>query len=460
MIWTSPHPPLSTRVRTLPDSLADAAARAPDRPAIVEDGELTTFAALQRRIERRAREVAPDEVIAIQMPNCVDWAATAFGALHAGGVVTGIGPGATDGDVARQLDMAGATRLVTAAGTEVVAPGRPAPGLALLPCSSGTTGLPKAVMLTHDNLAAGVAQVQAGVRFTERDVVLGVAPFAHVMGFVAALAAPLAAGATVVTVPRFDLRALTTAVHRPRVTVLIVPPPVAAALTLTEAPLDSVELVVCGGAALSPALQARLAARLPQAAIAQGYGMTETTLPIPIPDRRTGTPPGATGRLAPSTELRVGEEGELCVRGPQVTSGYYRRPDATAELIDADGWLHTGDLGFVDDDGQVHVVDRLKELIKVNALQVAPAELEALLTTHPSVEDAAVVARPHEKTGEVPIAFVVARGDLDPDDVLTWVAERVAPHKRVAAVIETAAIPRTPSGKILRRRLREAVPTG
>jgi acyl-CoA synthetase (AMP-forming)/AMP-acid ligase II len=191
--------------------------------------------------------------------------------------------------------------------------------------------------------------------------------------------------------------------------------------------------------------------------------MTETALPIPIPDRERGTPPGAGGRLAPSTELRVvdpesgrdlgaDEPGELWVRGPQVTPGYLGRPEATAELLAEGGWLRTGDLGCVDAGGQVRVLDRLKELIKVNALQVAPAELEALLRSHPLVRDAAVVGRPDARTGEAPVAVVVpAAASLDEEALMGWMAERVAPHKRLAAVVAAETIPRTPSGKVLRR---------
>ncbi len=160
--------------------------------------------------------------------------------------------------------------------------------------------------------------------------------------------------------------------------------------------------------------------------------------------------PGSAGRLMPNTQLRVAD-GELLIRGPQNMAGYLNRPDATAEILDDDGWLHTGDLGHIDSDGNVFVVDRLKELIKVNAQQVAPAELEALLATHSGVADCAVVPRPDERCGEVPVAVVVARGDLDGDALMAWVAERVAPYKRVRAVRFVDAVPRTPAGKILRR---------
>jgi len=148
-----------------------------------------------------------------------------------------------------------------------------------------------------------------------------------------------------------------------------------------------------------------------------------------------------------------GERGELWMRGPQNTRGYLGRPDATAELIDPDGWLRTGDLGWMDEDGFLHVVDRLKSLIKVNALQVAPAELEALIGTHPAVADVAVIARPDERTGEIPVAVVVPRGELDADELMAWVAEHVPRHKRIGAVRLADRIPRTPSGKILHREL-------
>jgi acyl-CoA synthetase (AMP-forming)/AMP-acid ligase II len=297
---------------------------------------------------------------------------------------------------------------------------------------------------------------------------LAVAPFAHVMGFVVTLAAPLAAGATVVTMPRFELIGALELVERRRVTVLAVPPPVMA--PLASAPvvdrfdLSSLELVVSGGAPLAAELQEAVARRLPHAAVGQGYGLTETAVGITMPDRRDGTLPGSVGRIMPSTELRVvdpergrdlgaGDRGELWVRGPQVMAGYLDRPAATAEVLDADGWLRTGDLGSVDAAGNVFVHDRLKELIKVNAHQVAPAELEALLMTHPGVADAAVVRRPDRRCGEVPVAVVVPRSALDAGALIGWAAERTASYKRLADVRVAERIPRTPAGKIMRRKL-------
>ena len=320
-------------------------------------------------------------------------------------------------------------------------------------------------MLTHANLVTMLRQLNRGLRVTGRDTLLAVPPFFHVMGFMATLALPLASGATVVTRPRFDLGRFLELVQRHRVTVLVVPPPVVAALAhhpLVDAhDLSSVELVVSGGAPLGADLQRAVAARVPGAAVGQGWGMTETAVGATMPDRRAGTAAGSVGRVMPNTELRVvdpatgrdfgaGETGELWVRGPQVMAGYLNNPAATAEVLDADGWLHTGDLGRVDD-GDVFVVDRLKELIKVSAYQVAPAELEALLLSHPGVADAAVIPRQDAALGEVPVAVVVPRGEVDGEELMAWVAARVAPHKRIRAVRFADALPRTPSGKLLRR---------
>jgi acyl-CoA synthetase (AMP-forming)/AMP-acid ligase II len=509
MAWASDHQDVEVGGTTLHRVVAATAAGSGERPALVDGpSRLTvTYAVLAARVEGvaaglAARGFGPGDVLALWAPNLPQWAGVALGAMAAGGTVTGANPSYTERELARQLDDSGASILVTippllaaarsaaaAAGvrevlvlgtaegaTPVAAlldAGTPGPAaaddpgaVALLPYSSGTTGLPKGVMLTHANLVTMLRQMNRGLRVTEHDTVLAVAPFFHVMGFTATLALPLASGATVVTMPRFDLGQLLALVQRHRVSVLVVPPPVMAALArhpMVDAhDLSSVELVVSGGAPLGADLQRAVAARLPGAAVGQGWGMTETAIGVTMPDRRTGTAPGSVGRVVPNTELRVvdprsgrdlgaGEPGELWVRGPQVMKGYLHNPAATAEILDAGGWLHTGDLGQVDHDGNVFVTDRLKELIKVSAYQVAPAELEALLLGHPAVADAAVVPRPDPAHGEVPVAVVVPRGVVDGEALMAWVAERVAPHKRIRAVRFADAVPRTPSGKLLRR---------
>jgi acyl-CoA synthetase (AMP-forming)/AMP-acid ligase II len=519
-MWTSPYAPVEVGGTTLHRMVLEAAARFDDRPALVDgpSGTVVGYRLLAERVQGvaaglAARGFRQGDVLALWAPNLPQWAGVALGAMAAGGTVTGVNPAATERELTAQLADAGASVLVTvphqvpvaraaaaAAGVrELVVLGEadgatpildllaaggsppdpnpptdppldPAAAVGLLPYSSGTTGLPKGVLLTHANLVTSVRQVGSGLRISERDTLLAVAPFAHIMGFLVTLAVPLSAGATVVTMPRFDPGQLLELLERHRVTVLVGAPPLFRLLLhhprAAAADLGTLELLVCGGAALAPATQEALAARLPGATVGQAWGMTETTVGLSMPDRAAGSVPGTVGRIMPNTELRVvdpdsgrdlgpGEWGELVARGPQVMAGYLGRPEATAAMLDPDGWLRTGDLGLVDSDGNVVIVDRLKELIKVRGHQVAPAELEALLATHPAVADAAVLGRDDPADGEVPVAVVVSRPgtEPDPDELLAWVAERVAPHKRLRAVRLADAIPRTPSGKLLRRAL-------
>src|SRR5204863_6582672 len=199
----------------------------------------------------------------------------------------------------------------------------------------------------------------------------------------------------------------------------------------------------------------------------QGYGMTETS---PVTHSSPADPakmkPGSVGPPAPNTECKLvdpatGEElianqkGEVCVRGPQIMKGYLNNPEATARTIDAENWLHTGDIGYADEDGHFFVVDRVKELIKYKGYQVAPAELEAVLLTHPAIADAAVIPSRDEEAGEVPKAFVVTRHDTTGEEIMSFVAARVAPHKKIRAVEFISQIPKSLSGKILRRVLIE-----
>jgi acyl-CoA synthetase (AMP-forming)/AMP-acid ligase II len=341
--------------------------------------------------------------------------------------------------------------------------------LAALPYSSGTTGLPKGVELTHASLVTNVRQSQAALGFRDDDVVVAVAPFFHALGFNLVLPCSLAAGATIVTLPRFDLEAFLRAIQEYRATLTIVVPPVALALAghplVERYDLSSLRLLGVGAAPLGANVEQRCAERL-GCLTGQDFGMTEAAAliaagPLDAPRR------GSVGRLVPNTEARIvdpesradlgaGRTGELWVRGPQLMRGYRDRADATALTIDADGWLHTGDLCYLDEDGYLYVVDRLKELIKYKGYQVAPAELEHLLLTHPAVADAAVVPRPDPDAGEVPVAHVALRGQATAEELMAYVAERVAPYKRVRAVRITESVPRSPSGKLLRRLLVEA----
>jgi acyl-CoA synthetase (AMP-forming)/AMP-acid ligase II len=229
--------------------------------------------------------------------------------------------------------------------------------------------------------------------------------------------------------------------------------------------LSSLRWILSGAAPLGADLAAACAARL-GCRVVQGYGLTETSpvTHVSPPDDRNR--PGTVGLLVANTECKIvdpatgrplgpNEDGELWMRGPQVMKGYLKNPGATAAVIDADGFFHSGDIGHVDEDGYFRIVDRLKELIKYKGLQVAPAELEAVLLTHPAVADAAVIPIPNEEAGEVPKAFVVRRGDVTEDALMAYVAERVAPYKKIRALEILEQIPKSPSGKILRRVLVE-----
>jgi acyl-CoA synthetase (AMP-forming)/AMP-acid ligase II len=255
-----------------------------------------------------------------------------------------------------------------------------------------------------------------------------------------------------------------------RVTLAHLVPPIVLALSkhpsVDAFDLSSLRMIFSGAAPLGAELARECSERL-GCDVVQGYGMTETSpvTHICTPERNKA---GSVGVCAPNTECKVvsvetgeelceGERGEICVRGPQVMKGYLNCPEATARTIDAEGWLHTGDVGYADADGFFYVVDRAKELIKFKGLQVAPAELEAVLLAHPSVADAAVIPSPDEEAGEVPKAFVVVREGhgLTEAEVLGFVAARVAPYKKVRRVEFVAQIPKSPSGKILRRLLVE-----
>ncbi|MET7420167.1 AMP-binding protein [Dactylosporangium sp. NPDC005555] len=476
------------------------AARLGDKAALLDaaTGATITYRELADGVGRvaaglAARGFGRGDVLAVSSPNLPAYALAAYGAMAAGGTVTGADPALTGAELATQLADAGARLLVTAppllarardafaaaggvltfddlTGQEhppVAAQTDPVRDVAALPYSSGTTGLPKGVELTHAALVANVRQAQAVLGFAEDDVILAVAPFCHVIGLNLLLTGGLAAGATVVTLPGFELESFLRAVQDRRVTLTVVVPPVVHALAghplVDRFDLSSLRAVGVGAAPLDAATEQRCAERL-GCRVSQGLGMTETSALIAVSDpdapRR-----GSVGRPLPGTETRIvdpatgadlgaGRTGELWVRGPQLMRGYRRRPEETAAALDTDGWLHTGDLCHFDEDGHLYVVDRLKELIKHGGYQVAPAELEQLLRMHPAVADAAVVPRPDPAAGEVPVAHVVLRSPASAEELLGYVAERVAPFKRLAAITFTPALPRSPTGKLMRQALR------
>tara|TARA_Y100001934_G_scaffold235911_1_gene287051 strand:- start:28 stop:987 length:960 start_codon:yes stop_codon:yes gene_type:complete len=307
--------------------------------------------------------------------------------------------------------------------------------------------------------------------FTEDDTLIGVLPFFHIYGMVVIMKLALGNGATVVSMPRFDLEEFLTICQDQKVTVAPLVPPIVLGLAkhpiVDQFDLSSLRLVFSGAAPLGAELAAELSGRL-SCPVVQGYGMTEASPVTHLSPTEGNVKPGAVGMVVPNTEVKIADldsgsplppnqEGEVCIRGPQIMKGYLNRPDATAESIDEEQWYHTGDIGYVDDDGFFYIVDRVKELIKYKGMQVAPAELEALLITHPDIADVAVVPKPDEEAGELPKAYVVLKegADAPADAIMGFVAERVAPHKRIRLVEFADEIPKSASGKILRRMLVE-----
>jgi acyl-CoA synthetase (AMP-forming)/AMP-acid ligase II len=276
----------------------------------------------------------------------------------------------------------------------------------------------------------------------------------------------LYSGATVVMMPRFDLEQFLKAAQDYEVTLAHLVPPIILALAkhpiVDNYKLPKLHTLFSGAAPLGEELTRACMERL-GCSVRQGYGMTETS---PV-THSSPAPPlpvkfGSVGVPAPNTECKImdletgeqlgpGQKGEVCMRGPQIMTGYLNKPEATAQTIDVEGWLHTGDIGYFDEDGHFFIVDRAKELIKYKGFQVPPAELEAVLLTHPCVADAAVIPYPDDEAGEVPKGIIVLRSPVEPEAIMEFVAERVAPHKRIRQIEFVDKIPKSPSGKILRR---------
>ena len=495
----------------LTEYVLEKAARLGDKPALVDgpSGRTITYAGLAAAAHSfagglTAKGFGKGDVLALMSPNIPEYAVIFHGVALVGGVITTINPTYTHQEVHKQLVDSGATIMVTipmflevaaegAVGTSVQetyvlgeaegvrpitelfgAPVEQTPvssgDLVVLPYSSGTTGINKGVMLTHGNLVSNVAQVLAGADIREDEAFIAVLPFFHIYGMQVLMNTGLRAGVTVITMPRFDLEQFLQLHQDHGITRSFVAPPIVVALAkhpiVDNYDLSKLEQVFSGAAPLSAELALECGARL-GCDVVQGYGMTELS-PVSHLTPPGSFKPGSCGVTAPNTltkvidpatgeELGIDQDGEVCIQGPQVMVGYLNNKQATEATIDPDGWLHTGDIGHIDADGHLYVVDRLKELIKYNGFQVAPAELEALLLTHPAVADAAVIGRPDEAAGEIPVGFVVLRpgAEATEADISDFVAGQVAHYKQLRHIEFIDAIPKSASGKILRRMLRD-----
>uniref|UniRef100_A0A7S0ZXV9 4-coumarate--CoA ligase n=1 Tax=Noctiluca scintillans TaxID=2966 RepID=A0A7S0ZXV9_NOCSC len=491
----------------------------------------TTFGELWQRIRRTAAGLQQlglqkGEVVGVWSPNHVDYVVAFHATILAGGTITTLNPIYTPHEVAFQLDNSEAHYLVTLPsfvpkvaeaqqtykglrevfllGDEPVngfrllqsleinaeptkVPIVPSVDVCALPYSSGTTGLPKGVMLTHTNIIANISQCTSGgnhIGLRSSDALLAVLPFYHIYGMVVMMNNSIRVGAKCISMPSFDPEPYLKNLKLHKVTIAYVAPPLVqflakAPLVDQYLPFPDLKELFCGaaplGVALSQAAQDRLGMHV---AVRQGYGMTELS-PVSHADWAKGPTLGSIGVLVPNMECKIvnpdtgklqpvgteKERGEIWVRGLNVMKGYHRNEKATRETIDADGYLHTGDIGFVDDKGIYYIVDRLKELIKAKGFQVAPAELEALFVKHPQVADAAVIGAPADKyggreaDGEVPKAFIILQpgATITKSELSAWLAPQVVSYKNVSphAIDFVESLPKSASGKILRKDLRE-----
>jgi acyl-CoA synthetase (AMP-forming)/AMP-acid ligase II len=513
MIFRSPTPDVAIPDQDFTSFVLEHAQRWPDKAALIDasNGHALTFRQLVTGVRAvaanlAARGLRKGQVVALDSPNLPEYALAFLGVAAAGGIVTTVNPLFTAEELGKQLADSQARFLITvpallakaksaaalsatqeifvigeaegatpfavlldAAASPVNVEIDAANDVVVMPYSSGTTGLPKGVMLTHRNLVANLCQMVPVEPCNPNDVLCGVLPFFHIYGMIVVMSRGIRAGATVVTLPRFELEAFLSMLQTHGVTRANLVPPIILALAKHPAvdryDLSKLGWIMSGAAPLGSDVQSACAARI-GCSVRQGYGLTETS-PVShtVPPAMAAARPGSVGPPIPNTEVKIvdivtgqelgpGEDGEVWIRGPQVMKGYFNNAEATRNMITPDGWLRSGDIGHCDDEGYLTIVDRAKELIKYKGFQVAPAELEAVLLRHPAIADVAVIGVPDEEAGEVPMAFIVRSRELTAEDVTAYLAEHVAPYKKVRHVQFRDSIPKSASGKILRRVLR------
>jgi len=514
-IYPSLHGTVDVPAISITEKLFEGLDGREDEVAVIDgpSGREVTAGQLKSMIKRLAgglteRGVLPGGTVALLAPNIPEYPVVFHGVAFGGGTVTTINPTYTAPEIRHQLEDAGASVLVTIGmfeevartameGTgvkELIVIGGGGEGalslddvmgaemaaqapvdlenhVVVLPYSSGTTGQPKGVMLSHRNMVANVGQSAAVSAITPRDTAIAFLPFFHIYGMTVLMNLFLNQRAKIVTMPRFDLELFLRLIQDHKATRLYIVPPVALALAkhpmVDEFDMSSVEVIFSGAAPLGPETEEAVGQRLGAQSL-QGYGMTEMS-PISHITVLNQVRHGSSGQAVPSTECRIvnpetgadmgpGEEGELWIRGPQVMMGYLNRPDATAETMEGD-WLKTGDLAVIDADGFMFIRDRLKELIKYNGFQVAPAEVEEALIGHAGIIDAAVIGKRDEAAGEIPIAFVVKApgAEVSDADLKAHCEGCLAHYKHPEEFRFVESVPKSASGKILRRELRDGL---
>jgi acyl-CoA synthetase (AMP-forming)/AMP-acid ligase II len=515
MIFKSPHADLPIPPVPFHEFVLCHANELGEKPAFIdaETGRSFTYRELVRDVYRCAGALAAcglrkGDVFALLLPNISEFATAFYGVLAAGGVITTLNPLYTANEIAHQLEDSGAKYLLTlpqlvekAASAAARQPLReifvigeasgttsfssllesncappsisisPREDLAALPYSSGTSGKPKGVMLTHANLTAGVLAGITAIPHGPGTIELGILPFFHAAGMACILPSAIKAGHTLVLLRRSEPECLLRTIQNHKIQAVPLVPPLVIALAkypaVEDFDLSSLNFMGSGAAPLGADVQRECSNRL-RTPVFQVYGMTEASglTHASSVEGINKSKPGTVGPCVVNIECKVvdaetarelgpHERGELWLRGPQVMKGYLNNPRATAESLDSEGWYHTGDVGYADEDRYFYIVDRVKELIKYKAYQVAPAELEEILLTHPAIAEAAVIAKLDPDAGEVPKAFLVPQKPVTVQEILDFVAARVAPYKKIRYVEFVEQLPKSPAGKLLRRVLRE-----
>jgi len=508
-IFTSPYPDVPTTDLSITERVFQGLENRVEQVVLTDgpSGRTMTAGDFMEQVKRMAGGLTAagfgaGHTVAIMAPNIPEYCVVFHAVAWGGGTITTLNPTYTANEVAHQLADAGAELLITipdfmetategAGDIPVIAIGMPEYAAlfgnpiaeqvpvdldsftVVLPYSSGTTGLPKGVMLSHRNLVINLDQTIVAADFQPGEITAAFLPFFHIYGMTVLMNIHLAGGGALVTMPRFDLPMFLQISQDNKAQRMWVVPPVALALAkhplVDNYDLSSLEMVFIAAAPSGPELTDAIAGRLNCTAL-QGFGMTELS-PVSHVVPRKAPKSGAAGVATPNTFCRIvdiesgadlpaGEEGEIWVKGPQIMQGYLNNAKATAETITSDGWLRTGDIGKIDTDGYLFITDRLKEPIKYKGFQVAPAELEATLVAMEGITDAAVIGRPDEEAGELPIAFVVT-GDPAPDEeaIKAHIDAQLAHYKQVHEVHFVDEIPKSASGKILRRFLRDGLKT-
>jgi long-chain acyl-CoA synthetase len=357
--------------------------------------------------------------------------------------------------------------------------GRPAPvaidaetDVALIQYTGGTTGTPKGAKLTHQNLTANARQVNAiDPDHDAGDRILGVLPFFHVFANTCVLNRTVLNGGMITMLPRFDARAALQAITRTKATALPGVPTMYQALLdhpdLAKTDFSSLRVCISGGAPMPAELREKFIAAT-GASLVEGYGLTESSGVVATNPYDGPVKPGTIGQPIPATRIRLldrddptkgapaGEPGELAVKGPQIMLGYWNRPDADKDSFTDDGWLRTGDVAAIDDEGYIRIVDRLKDMIAVGGFKVYPSVIEAHLHEHPAVKEAIVLGVPDAYRGEVPKAFVTLEEgfEVSGEALAAWLNPQLGKHERVSAVEVRLNLPKTMIGKLDRKALR------